>query len=151
MVTDHSSVGFEFLVLDRPLLVFDAPDLPRAARINPEKVTLLRSAATLVRSPEEVGDAAAAALAYPDRLSAERRRVARDLFYEPGTATDRALALVRRFLDAGRDATAAADIGGRFASGCIFGCGPAASATSAVNRHIRQSGGRETGCEPRGC
>src|SRR5438552_2328211 len=60
MVTDHSSVGFEFLVLDRPLLVFDAPDLPRAARINPEKVTLLRSAATLVRSPEEVGDAAAA-------------------------------------------------------------------------------------------
>lgn len=109
MVTDHSSVGFEFLVLDRPLLVFDAPDLPRAARINPEKVTLLRSAATLVRSPEEVGDAAAAALAYPDRLSAERRRVARDLFYEPGTATDRALALVRRFLDAGRDATAAAN------------------------------------------
>ena len=35
MVTDHSSVGFEYLVLDRPLLVFDAPDLPRAARINP--------------------------------------------------------------------------------------------------------------------
>ena len=59
--------------------------------------------------PEEVGDAAAAALACPDRLSAERRRVARDLFYEPGTATDRALALVRRFLDAGRDATAAAN------------------------------------------
>ena len=100
--------GFRALLENRPLLVFDAPDLPRAARINPEKVTLLRSAATLVRSPEEVGDAAAAALAYPDRLSAERRRVARDLFYEPGTATDRALALVRRFLDAGRDATAAA-------------------------------------------
>ena len=46
MVTDHSSIGFEYLVLDRPLLVFDAPDLPRAARINPEKVVLLRSAAT---------------------------------------------------------------------------------------------------------
>ena len=42
MVTDHSSVGFEFLVLDRPLLVFDAPELPRAARINPEKIALLR-------------------------------------------------------------------------------------------------------------
>ena len=27
MVTDHSSVGFEYLVLDRPLIVFDAPDL----------------------------------------------------------------------------------------------------------------------------
>ena len=51
MVTDHSSIGFEYLVLDRPLLVFDAPDLPRAARINPEKVALLRSAATVVSTP----------------------------------------------------------------------------------------------------
>ena len=48
MVTDHSSVGFEYLVLDRPLIVFDAPGLVEAARINPEKVALLRSAATVV-------------------------------------------------------------------------------------------------------
>jgi CDP-glycerol glycerophosphotransferase len=98
MVTDHSSVGFEFLVLDRPLIVFDAPDLPRAARINPEKVALLRSAATVVRSPAALARAATASVADPSRLSVERRRVAREMFYEPGTATDRALGLVRRFL-----------------------------------------------------
>jgi hypothetical protein len=27
MVTDHSTIGFEFALLDRPLVVFDAPDL----------------------------------------------------------------------------------------------------------------------------
>jgi CDP-glycerol glycerophosphotransferase len=98
MVTDHSSIGFEYLVLDRPLVVYDAPDLPRAARINPGKVALLRSAALVVRTPDELGDAAAASLAYPGRLSAERQRVAREMFHEPGTATERALTLVRRLL-----------------------------------------------------
>jgi CDP-glycerol glycerophosphotransferase (TagB/SpsB family) len=98
MITDHSSVGFEYLVLDRPLIVFDAPDLPRAARVNPEKVALLRSAATVVASPEDAGRAAIVALADPERLSAARRRVARDLFFEPGGATARAAALVRGML-----------------------------------------------------
>src|SRR5204863_967505 len=53
MVTDHSSIGFEYLTLDRPLFVFDTPDLPRVARINPEKIALLQSAATVVHDPTE--------------------------------------------------------------------------------------------------
>lgn len=98
MVTDHSSVGFEYLVLDRPLLVFDAPGLPEAARINPEKVALLRSAARVVRSVEELCEAAAAELAAPGRLSTERRRVAQEMFHEPGGATARAVALLAGLL-----------------------------------------------------
>jgi hypothetical protein len=98
MVTDHSSIGFEFLVLDRPLLVFDAPDLPRAARINPEKVALLRSAATVVQTTKELARAAVHAIQQPSELSAVRRRIAAELFFEPGGATDRALHLVRRML-----------------------------------------------------
>lgn len=94
MVTDHSSVGFEYLVLDRPLLVFDAPDLAAAARINTEKIALLRSAATVVDTPEALVAAAARELAAPSRLSPERRRVASDMFHEPGQATARAVALV---------------------------------------------------------
>ena len=84
MVTDHSSVGFEYLVLDRPLIVFDAPDLPRAARINPEKVVLLRSAATVVGTTAELTAAALRAMEHPAHLSAARRRVARALFFDPG-------------------------------------------------------------------
>jgi hypothetical protein len=98
MVTDHSSIGFEYLVLDRPLLVFDAPDLPGAARINPEKVALLRSAATVVRTAKELARAAVHAIQAPGELSSTRRRIAGEMFFEPGGATDRAVTLVRRML-----------------------------------------------------
>jgi hypothetical protein len=98
MVTDHSSVGFEYLVLDRPLLVFDTPGLIEAARINPEKVALLRSAATVVHSVEELVTAAGAEFASPEHRSVERRRVAREVFHDPGRATDRAVALIREVL-----------------------------------------------------
>ncbi|HEY3883950.1 MAG TPA: CDP-glycerol glycerophosphotransferase family protein, partial [Vicinamibacterales bacterium] len=98
LVTDHSSVGFEFLVLDRPVLVYDAPDLAGAARINVEKIALLRSAADVARGVNELASMTIAALRDPSRRSADRRRVAADMFYEPGTATDRAVALARSFL-----------------------------------------------------
>lgn len=100
MVTDHSSVGFEYLVLDRPLIIFDAPGLIEAARINPDKVALLRSAATVVSTLEELVTAARHAVGQPDSLSRDRQRVAAAMFFEPGTATDRAVALVRQMLDA---------------------------------------------------
>ena len=100
MVTDHSSVGFEYLVLDRPLLIFDAPGLVEAARINPEKVALLRSAATVVSTVDEVVGASRNAMTTADRLSAARRRVADHVFFEPGSATKRALDVVREMLHA---------------------------------------------------
>jgi hypothetical protein len=98
MVTDHSSVGFEYLVLDRPLIVFDAPGLAEAARINAEKIALLRSAASVVATPGAVGDAVAAALNNPSAGSAQRRRVAGEMFFDAGGATDRAVQLIRELL-----------------------------------------------------
>lgn len=98
MVTDHSSIGFEYLVLDRPIIVFDAPDLARTARINPDKVALLRSVATVARTPMEVSHLASAAVSQPQTLSATRREVARELFHDPGQATARAVGLLRRLL-----------------------------------------------------
>ena len=94
MVTDHSSIGFEYLVLDRPLVVYHAPDLARVARINSEKIALLRSAANVVASPEETARAVRQALEDPSRLSGVRRQIARELFHEPGSATARAVSLV---------------------------------------------------------
>ena len=98
LVTDHSSVGFEFLVLDRPVLIYDAPDLARAARINPEKVALLRSVADVVRTIDELVPAALEALRDPGHRAEDRRRVAADLFFEPGGATARAVALAYELL-----------------------------------------------------
>jgi CDP-glycerol glycerophosphotransferase (TagB/SpsB family) len=98
MITDHSSIGFEFLVLDRPLIVFDAPGLTEAARINPEKVALLRSASTVTRTPDETARAASVALGNPATQSTARRQVAREMFFDPGRATARALHLIRELL-----------------------------------------------------
>ena len=44
LVTDHSSVGFEFMLLDRPIVIVDCPDLLENADVSRDKVALLRSA-----------------------------------------------------------------------------------------------------------
>jgi hypothetical protein len=93
LITDHSSIGFEYCVLDRPLIIFEVPELAKVARINPEKITLLRSAADVVNDVSQLCQTARDALAHPGRLSSERRHVASEIFFKPGTATDRALAL----------------------------------------------------------
>jgi CDP-glycerol glycerophosphotransferase (TagB/SpsB family) len=94
MVTDHSSIGFEFCVLNRPLIVYDAPRLAAHARINPDRIALLRSTATVVKDPCELSAALRLAADAPQEREADRRRVANEIFYRPGTATGRALRLV---------------------------------------------------------
>jgi CDP-Glycerol:Poly(glycerophosphate) glycerophosphotransferase len=90
LVTDHSSVGFEFMLLDRPIVVVDCPQLIERARVNPQKVELLRSAAEVVSDAGAVGPAARRALGSPLRHSERRRAIADQLFYGPGGATARA-------------------------------------------------------------
>jgi len=98
LVTDHSTVGFEFALLDRPIVVYDAPDLLHAARIDVDKWASLRAMSHLAHTPSELAAAVAEALANPGSMAAERRR-ARDLFASPGSATHRALAVVYELLD----------------------------------------------------
>jgi hypothetical protein len=94
MVTDHSSIGFEYLVLDRPLVIFDAPQLIEAARINPDKVALLRGAAVVGRTASQVAALARQELAAPRRLSRQRRRVVGEMFHDLGNATARSIAVI---------------------------------------------------------
>jgi len=99
MVTDHSSIGFEFMLLDRPLVVIDRPDLIAQAAISEDKVRRLRAGADVATTAEETTLAIVRALHSPDRLSAERQRTARELFYRAGTATERAVALLYQILE----------------------------------------------------
>jgi hypothetical protein len=99
LITDHSSIGFEFCVLDRPVVVFDTPELLTAARVNPDKAALLRSAARVVARVEDLSAVVASELEDPSRLTNERASAARMVFYQPGRATDRALALVYAMLE----------------------------------------------------
>jgi hypothetical protein len=98
MVTDHSSIGFEFCALDRPLVVYDVPALIEAARINPDKVALLRQAATVASDLPALAAAVRESLAAPGARSPERRRACAEVFYRPGGATARALRLVYELL-----------------------------------------------------
>lgn len=99
MVTDHSSIGFEFCALDRPLVVFDAPNLVETARINPEKVALLRSAASVVGDTTGLAEAVRDALASPRARADQRARAADEVFHQPGGATARALQLIYELID----------------------------------------------------
>jgi CDP-glycerol glycerophosphotransferase (TagB/SpsB family) len=92
MITDHSSAGFEFLLCDRPLVRIHRPELLRLANIHPDYVELLASASDSVLTAAEALDAVDRGLADPRTNSAGRRAVANELFYRPGTATERAVA-----------------------------------------------------------
>jgi glycosyltransferase involved in cell wall biosynthesis len=98
LVTDHSSVGFEFMLMDRPIVVMDAPDLLHHGRINPQKAALLRSAAHVVQDPRELGRTVQIALADPRQHSQRRRAIASELFYRPGGATARAVQCIYQVL-----------------------------------------------------
>ena len=98
LVTDHSTVGFEMALLDRPIVVVNAPALQPAARIDDGKWRLLRSMAEVVERPADLRPAVERAFAVPERQRDARAR-ARDLFAYPGTATARALAAVYELLD----------------------------------------------------
>jgi hypothetical protein len=91
IVTDHSSVGFEFMLLDRPIVAIDCPLLIENAHIARDKVQRLRDASAVVDRPEAVAPTVMRELAAPDRLGTRRRAVAADLFYRPGGATTRAV------------------------------------------------------------
>ena len=91
MITDHSSAGFEFLLLDRPIVRINRPALLKLANVHPDYAGLLASVSETVENARGVVDAVVRAIADPLARSDERRTVADDLFYRPGTATARAV------------------------------------------------------------
>jgi len=91
LITDHSSVGFEYLLLDRPIIRIEMPALIANTDINAEYVALLREASTTVREVGETIAAVERCLTDARSLSESRRAVASELFYKPGTATARAV------------------------------------------------------------
>lgn len=91
MITDHSSVGFEYLLLDRPLIRIHVPALITNTDIEPSYVDLLASASMSVNNVDQVLAAVERAFVDPRENSARRMAVANEMFYKPGTATERAV------------------------------------------------------------
>jgi hypothetical protein len=99
MITDHSSAGFEYLLLDRPLVRIEIPELIERAQVHADYVRLIADASETVCAPEQAVAAVERALAHPDARSATRRAVASDLFFDPGRATDRCVSALYDLLE----------------------------------------------------
>ncbi|MCP3857545.1 MAG: hypothetical protein GY698_22920 [Actinomycetia bacterium] len=99
LITDASSVANEFVLLDRPILFMDVPEV---FEITEQKGAYVdfdsRSTGVIVTSPWDVVEALNDVLAHADAGGVERRRRATELYYNPGHATDAAVDWFRREL-----------------------------------------------------
>ena len=86
------------MLLDRPIVVVDCPELIAKARVSAGKVTSLRSASDVV-SADEVAAAVSRSLRDPLRLSGERRQIARRCSIDPEPPAARAIRCVYSLLD----------------------------------------------------
>ena len=109
LVTDHSSVGFEFMLLDRPIVVVHCAELLARARINPSKIAALWSAADVIDAAD-VTAAVGRALDEPHRHSLRRRALADEMFYGAGRASSRAADCIYDVLSLPKTAAAAAPV-----------------------------------------
>lgn len=101
LITDASSVSNEYSLLDRPIVYLDVPQLlanMRKKGVAMDLDTWGRKGGVICRWPDEAVDAVASSLAHPDHGSSTRKAMARDLFYNPGHATDTAIRRVRERL-----------------------------------------------------
>ena len=101
LITDHSSVGFEYLLLDRPLIRIHVPELLEKTDIEPVYVQLMAEAATSVNNGDELAAAVDEGFAEPRLKSESRKAVAAEMFYKPGTATTRAIAEMYEVIELG--------------------------------------------------
>ena len=110
LVTDHSSCGFEYMLLDRPLVRVVVPELLAQANVHSDYVEMLASASIDARDAGTAARAVDRALANPRELAPERRAVARELFYKPGTATGRCAAALYEVMDLAPFASLAGEV-----------------------------------------
>lgn len=97
LLTDASSVSVEYTLLDRPMVFLDVPELlqdvvERGGALDLE--THGRKAGAIVRRPEDVVASVVDGLAHPSRESGLRLATARDIFHDPGRATERVAGVV---------------------------------------------------------
>lgn len=92
LITDHSSVGFEYLLLDRPLIRIHVPQLLEKTDVEPVYVELMTEASRTVSDIDGLVAAVEASFGSPAAKSDSRKAVASEMFYKPGSATTRAIA-----------------------------------------------------------
>lgn len=94
LLSDASSVSSEYSLLDRPMVFIDVPELLKVAKnksLTVDLDTWGRKAGVTARWPDEIIDAVNWSLQHPNQTSSIRRAMAKDMFFNPGHATDGAV------------------------------------------------------------
>lgn len=98
LITDASSVANEYALLDRPIVFLDVPELleiTRDKRARLDLETWGRKGGQLARDPREAVEAIQVGLNGGDGRSHIRQALTVDMFFNPGRATDAAMAWLR--------------------------------------------------------
>ena len=101
LLTDASSASSEYMLLDRPLVFIDVPQMlgflkQKGLALDADRG---REGGVTVRWPDEVVASVAWCLKNPRHGSAARKKLAAELFFNPGRATDKAEEWVLRWLN----------------------------------------------------
>jgi len=95
LITDASSVSSEYSLLDRPMVFLDVPKLITKAKAKANSQLDLdtwgRKCGHIAKTPEEAVELVIRSLENPSELSEVRQAMAKDLFYNPGRATQAAI------------------------------------------------------------
>jgi len=100
LITDASSVSSEYSLLDRPMVFLDVPELigramkKKGARVDLD--TWGRRGGLVVGSPDGILEAVESSLGDAKRFAEIRIAMARDLFYNHGTATEEGMAWIEK-------------------------------------------------------
>jgi CDP-glycerol glycerophosphotransferase (TagB/SpsB family) len=86
LLTDMSSVLFEYLLLDRPILLYVCDQTFRQYAAD-AFIPMIRQATTPVTQPSGLSALAHAAIDHPERLRAARMELTSMFFYNVGSAT----------------------------------------------------------------
>ena len=96
LITDASSVSSEYSLLNRPMVFLDVPKLIASMMAREGSMldmdTWGRRGGVIIKKPDNIVKVVDGTLADPPQHSEVRRAMAQDLFYNPGSATDAAIA-----------------------------------------------------------
>lgn len=95
LISDYSSVIFEYAVLDRPIILFDVP----GAQFNKESIGYQwRDIGERIQGFDQLQTAIEKSLQHPEALSEKRRSYTRQIFrYLDGRSAERAAEAIREF------------------------------------------------------
>ncbi len=99
LISDFSSAANEFLLRDRPVIFLPTPEKYEINKERWDTDVWGHKVGVVANSLDELTAAVEDGLAHPEKMSDIRRAAAADMFYQPGTATDRAVSRIYELLE----------------------------------------------------